>query len=88
MHTVTARTEARRAAKARAALLAPYEAMSDRDLFRAYHLADRLDTNPQAAYTVISDRVNARRIPIDYTGHTDGAKALVAAFRAHAEATA
>lgn len=77
--TVSPRTAARRAAAARAARLAPYEAMTDRELVRAYHHADR-----QAAYTVISDRVNARRIVVDYTRSDDATVATVLAFEAAA----
>ena len=78
MDNTSHRTVARRNAANRAATLAPFEAMTDAELIRAHHVGD----NRAAAYTVISDRVNARRIPIDYTGHDDAIEALVAAFRA------
>lgn len=73
------RTAARRAAKDRAVRLAPFQAMSDRELIRAYHHGDR-----QAAYTVIVERVNARGIAVDCDRADDATVATVLSFEAAA----
>lgn len=72
------KTAARRAAKARAAALAPFEAMTDRELTRALHTNDFRQR--QSAHTVIMDRINERNIEITYDGYADAIEAAHAAF--------